>query len=434
MNRSLACALTLSVLAASCGGGSRNLCTSKNIRCDNPLICDQDDGICKCGGHGGVVCPSMFTCDSATNTCQSTRCAGVDCSTRASTSCDVFDGICKCGGTGGTVCTATETCDPASKRCNPTVNCNERACSRNQTCDLGTGACRCGTSTCMDNQFCAPNGEMKMCIGSICNGVHCAGANKCDVNDGYCKCNGVICQSGEACACPAGSDGGTCADDKRICRPGSACIGVTCNGGTTCDPVDGQCKCGGPGGPACASNQICSLGPPPQCQGGAQCVNLDGGMKVCLGGTSCDSEDGKCKCGGRGGTVCATADAGTPAEVCVSSALQQSCRRPCDVRAPDCPAGTQCYFDSSAATPVAYCATPTGAQPEDNACQAATACYSGTPPRAMHCNGLALGQTGICRPYCDVAAGTQGCLQVPNPQTCQQIPGAPTGFGYCLKQ
>ncbi|MBK7858471.1 MAG: hypothetical protein IPJ65_07575 [Archangiaceae bacterium] len=435
MNRTLVVSLPLFVLALSCGGGAKNMCTAKNIRCDNTLICDPDDGVCKCGGHSGVICPSNFLCDAATNTCQSTRCAGVDCSSKPSTSCDVFDGMCKCGGTGGTVCAANETCDPAGKKCVPAVNCNEKACSQNQTCDLATGQCKCGSNSCMPDEFCSPASETKMCVANICNGVHCAGANTCDTNDGYCKCNGAICQSGEACSCPAGSDGGTCADSARVCKPGSACVGVSCGNGTTCDPVDGKCKCGGPGGPTCAANQICALGPPPQCQGGAQCVNLDGSPKLCSGGTSCDTEDGKCKCGGRGGTVCSPADAGVTAEVCIATALQQVCRRACDIRFPDCPMGTQCFYDSSAATPQAYCAVPTGTQAEDSACQQPTQCFAGTPARALHCNGLALGQTGLCRPYCDTAVpNNAGCLQTPRPQTCTQIAGAPSGFGFCLAQ
>jgi hypothetical protein len=103
------------------------------------------------------------------------------------------------------------------------------------------------------------------------------------------------------------------------------------------------------------------------------------------------------------------------------------------VISPDCPTGLSCFFDTAAATPVAYCAAPTGTQAQDQACTVATACYSGTPARAMHCNGLAVGQTGICRPYCDVAAGTSGCLQVPQAQVCTAISGAPTSsnFGYC---
>jgi hypothetical protein len=252
--------------------------------------------------------------------------------------------------------------------------------------------------------------------------------------DGYCKCNGLLCQSGEACSCPPGSDGGVCDDTARKCLAGGSCANASCDGGTTCDPVDGQCKCGGPGGPVCASNQLCALGPSPQCQGGAQCTLPDGGPKTCPAGFSCDSEDGLCKCGGRGGQVCAPADAGQPAEVCVQSGLLQACKRPCDVRTPDCPMGYSCFYDSAAVTPEAYCAVPTGMVPEDNACNVATACYSGSPPRAMHCNGLAIGQTGICRPYCDVAAGMGGCLQTPTAEICTQISDAPMGFGYCQVQ
>lgn len=121
-----------------------------------------------------------------------------------------------------------------------------------------------------------------------------------------------------------------------------------------------------------------------------------------------------------------------PAEVCVQNPNQQSCRRPCDIRSPDCAAGTFCYFDSSATTPVAYCAAPTGNQTELNACNSATVCFSTSPAaRSLHCNGLALGTTGLCRAYCDVMAGNAGCLQVPTAQRCLQITGAPVGYGYC---
>ncbi len=428
-------------VTVSCGGGSANLCVDRNIRCESPLACDPSDGLCKCGGRGGIVCPDGFSCDPVANTCQSTRCASVDCADKPGTSCDVLDGLCKCGGTGGQLCGDTEACNPNAKACVPRTACSEVACPRNMSCDATTGRCKCGGVECAAGQACSiGTNNAKTCVPELCTGVTCTGNNLCDRADGYCKCNGVVCQSGEACACPAGSDGGTCAQTARSCRAGSACQGVTCGNGTTCDPVDGQCKCGGPGGPVCASNQICSLGPPPQCQGGQQCTLPDGGVKSCSGGTSCDPEDGRCKCGGRGGVVCAPAggaDGGTgePAEVCVQNPSQQACRKPCDIRSPECPSGAYCYFDSSAATPTAYCATPTDTRTEEDACTVPTACFSTTPAaRSLHCNGLALGQTGICRAYCDVTAGTAGCLQVPRAQTCIQIQGAPTGYGYCQPQ
>ena len=46
----------MGVVGASCGGGVKNICVDRNIRCSSPLICDPGDGICKCGGRGGVVC------------------------------------------------------------------------------------------------------------------------------------------------------------------------------------------------------------------------------------------------------------------------------------------------------------------------------------------------------------------------------------------
>ena len=427
----------IGLFASSCGG-SKNPCDVRNVVCETGLACDPTDGICKCGGvggRGGVVCAQGFICDPVATTCAPTRCAGVDCNDKPGTSCDVIDGLCRCGGTGGTICGTNEVCNPNAKACVPVLNCNEIACAKNQTCDSATGRCKCAQLECMPGQFCSVSGAngAKTCITNVCSGVKCAGTTVCDQADGYCKCNGAICQSGEACSCPPG-DGGACTDTARVCKPGSACTGVVCNGGTTCDPVDGQCKCGGPGGPTCSAVQICALGPPAQCQGGAQCVNPDGGTKSCAGGTSCDPEDGKCKCGGRGGEVCKPMIAPEPAEICVSNPSQKACKKPCDVRAPDCSTGTFCYFDPTAATPAAYCNAATDTKTEESACVTATACLGANPPRSLNCTGLALGQAGICRAYCDVAVGSAGCIQVPKANLCVQISGAPAGYGFCQPQ
>lgn len=431
-------------LGVGCSGGARNVCQERNVRCESPLACDPDDGKCKCGGRGGVECQEGFVC-SATDekTCQSTKCAGIDCSKKPGTSCDGVTGECKCGGTGGLICKDTEVCNPSARKCQPKLSCNEVACPKNQTCEPVSGQCLCGATACAEGQSCSVGADSaKTCVNDLCATSNCLGGNSCDPADGLCKCNGVACLAGEACQCPMGTDGG-CADTAKVCRPSHACQGVSCpaNSNTLCDPVDGQCKCGGPGGPACASNQICALGPPLQCQGGQQCVNPDGGPKVCGGGTSCDPEDGKCKCGGRGGKVCNVGvDGGTePADVCVTSSNQQACRRPCDPRSPDCPNGTYCFFDVLAGTPVAYCAPPSDQRGEAQDCLNATACFEvsdgGTQqPRAMHCAGLAMGQRGFCYAYCDVAAGMQGCIQFPKPQLCVQIPMAPAGYGYCQPQ
>ncbi len=429
----LVAALGFSALLGGCGGGTRDLCREKKVVCDTPLSCDPSDGVCKCGGRGGPVCGEQTVCDPTTNTCLSTRCGDKDC--RGGTSCDQNDGLCKCGGTGGAACSTGQVCNPSTKQCAPAADCSQIACPANQVCDTATRTCKCGTATCAAGDYCAVSGASKSCMPSLCSGVSCAPNNVCDPNDGRCKCNGAVCQSGQACACPGGSaDGGTCAATARTCKAGSGCVGVTCpNNGTTCDPVDGQCKCGGPGGPVCTAQQICSQAVK-QCQGGDQCKNGDGTPKLCLGGTSCDPEDGKCKCGGRGGVECKPAAGGEPAEVCVSTPFQQACRRPCTPHASDCPSGVFCYFDSTAATPVAYCAPNTDTKGEGDQCTTPTACYVTIPaPKSKHCFGLALGSSGFCRDYCDVTAGTAGCVQVPA-HTCEQIANAPAGYGYCRPQ
>ncbi len=406
----------------------RDLCVERKVSCDAPLACDPGDGECKCGGRGGVVCPTGFRCDPLGGTCQSTRCASVDCSDKPGTSCDVLDGVCKCGGTGGLTCGADQVCDPNARVCVPRVSCAAIACPHNEHCEPASGRCLCGAAECAVGERCSLAGatQAPACTADVCTGVTCLGASVCSVTDGLCACNGVVCQSGEACSCPPTADGG-CEPTARACRSSSECADrLRCGNGTTCDPADGQCRCGGPGGPACALNQVCTLGPPAQCQGGDQCTLSDGSSKRCVSGTSCDPEDGRCKCGGRGGLACGSG------EICIQNPVQQACRRSCDVRNPDCPAGAYCYFDSSASTPAAYCSAPTDAKVEEQGCTAATACFSTVPAaRSLHCLGLVLGQTGICRAYCDLAAGNSGCVQVPVAQTCSQLPGAPTGVGTC---
>lgn len=423
-------ALTV-VLGAGCSGGAKDLCRDRQVRCEAPNTCDPSDGVCKCGGVGGVACPESFVCDVTTSTCLSTLCGDVQCGGGAA--CDINDGVCKCGGTGGTECSNTQVCDPAIGRCVAAADCSSVTCPSNETCDAVSGSCVCGPTACEVGQTCVITDGTPTCAEDRCSGVTCVGSSVCDPADGFCKCNGAICKGGEACACPAGADGG-CAESARVCRPGSACTGVTCSAGLTCDPADGVCKCGGPGGPACSSAQLCELGPPAQCQGGQQCQNADGGVKSCGGGTSCDPEDGLCKCGGRGGQVC---DPGTGAmddEICISSTFQQACRQRCNPTAPSCPTGQFCYFDSSATNATdAYCiaaATPT--RFEGDGCDVPNQCVSNsTPERGLHCNGLSNGISGICRLYCDTTGGEGVCPQVPAPQSCQQITNAPSGVGFC---
>src|SRR4051794_29737326 len=120
-----AAAACTAVLAPSCSSGSPNLCTDNQVTCESPNTCDPTDGLCKCGGRGGVVCPANFTCDVNSNTCVSSLCANKECANQ--TSCDVNDGKCKCGGTGGVECGDTESCDPVAKKCQAPTDCRQVA-------------------------------------------------------------------------------------------------------------------------------------------------------------------------------------------------------------------------------------------------------------------------------------------------------------------
>lgn len=422
-------ALVTALVTVACGGGPRDLCADRQVRCDEPLACDPEDGVCKCGGRGGMVCDAASVCDANSNTCLSTRCAGVNC--QGGTSCDVMDGTCKCGGTGGQVCGQGEVCNAAAKTCEQPASCTEIACAANETCDPGTGTCECGDASCDQGQACSVSQDQsKTCVPDNCFGVTCVGGTTCDPADGRCKCNGVTCAPGSVCGCAA--DAGTCTAEQRSCRESSSCANVVCGGGTTCDPLDGKCKCGGPGGPACGADQVCDLATT-TCQGGNQCGLADGGTKVCPSGTSCDPEDGQCKCGGRGGTVC------TDDETCVQTAFSQTCRPKCDPRLQDCAPGTYCYFDTLAKTPTAYCAVPSDTKDQGQGCSNPTACFTTTPTsKGLFCNGLGTfeqpGGSGFCRLYCDTTTGNQSCPQaLPNvgPMNCVTVPGAAPGVGYC---
>ena len=162
---------------------------------------------------------------------------------------------------------------------------------------------------------------------------------------------------------------------------------------------------------------------------------------MCPQGTSCDPEDGLCKCGGRGGEVCDDGSDGGVEETCVQSYFSQVCRPKCDPLLQNCTtAGQYCFFDLSAKNPTAYCAAPTGNQDVGKSCVAATDCFTTMPsPRGLFCAGLGSfddpGTSGLCRQYCQT--GVTGACPFSNGDAlyCDPITGqgwsAPPGVGYC---
>lgn len=78
----------------------------------------------------------------------------------------------------------------------------------------------------------------------------------------------------------------SCGQPKKP-EPVTRCDDVVCAAGLSCDPGDGVCKCGGEGGTICATGGVCT---------GGVCVYSCGGI-VCDRGTTLDPLDCQCKCG-----------------------------------------------------------------------------------------------------------------------------------------
>lgn len=372
-----AVALAVALLAGGCSSTKAPACEDA---CAPGLVCDANDGLCKCGGEGGAVCADGETCDADSRSCLAPTCE---------TGCPFplvcgDDGECRCGGPNGAVCAADETCS-AFGRCEPADRCSGVVCAAGMTCDEATGACGCGASgeVCGEGERCAD----ATCVADLCLGVACSGGNACDPNDGLCKCGGeggAVCSGGEACE-PV----------SARCVRSSRCEDVTCGLGSSCDPADGLCKCGGAGGPVCGDVQSCDP-VERRCLGGDQCQGV-----TCERGTSCDPEDGLCKCGGYGGAACGSED------TCVVEGAQARCEQSCALGANVCGDGRGCGWDPAAGA--AYC-QPTGTVREGQTCSDTDRCAAG-----LHCVESGPGTSGkVCRAYCLVTSGCgEGALCFP---------------------
>ncbi|MBI5546284.1 MAG: hypothetical protein HY901_20550, partial [Deltaproteobacteria bacterium] len=373
-----------------------------NVTCDSGLECDPGDGMCKCGGEGGTFCQSGGVCTSGVCVY---ACEGMVCDRGMSL--DVLDCTCKCG---LTPCESGQACDAATRTCYLDTRCQGVSCAGGMSCDPADGSCKCGAAACPEGEVC----KAGACTADPCAGVSCTGGALCDGADGVCKCGGTAgraCSWGELCSCPAGS---SCQDTERRCAVSARCVGVVCSSGATCDPADGQCRCGGPGGPVCQFGQSCDV-LRRVCLGGDRCAAV-----VCKEGLSCDPEDGRCKCGGINGVngeVCETGD------ICAHFMAATRCVMSCDPRTQGCATGEACYYDMHAR--VSFCGTQGPNAQEGSGCRTLADCGKG-----LHCVQLP-NQTGNCRRYCNVPDGANGCPQAGGVQECIQLEGAEENVGAC---
>jgi hypothetical protein len=429
--------LPLSVVAAlavsACGSSSvhekivpDDLCVRFNVVCNDAsglVTCDPADGQCKCGGAlgNGIACGEGEVCTqptgSASPTCVSSACEDVTCDRYES--CDPRDGVCKCG---GVACAPGSTCVDGT--CQEDTLCKGVTCREGETCDPADGICKCGDDVCSVGQSCRTEGGVTQCVGRLCVGNNCAEGTVCSPLDGLCHCGdqtGPVCSAGQACEVGPDAGPGTCAGTD-------ICAGVVCQGGTTCSPLDGQCRCGGydAAAPVCGEGQTCDQARR-QCLGGDLCAEVS-----CAPGsnTSCDEEQGICKCGGTGGVVC------TDEQGCVANLGAPTCVTKCNPIQPGVEkdvcgqVGNQlkgCYY--SAADKIAFCADAGGSS-DGQDCKTATDCGSG-----HHCVQASDGG-GTCRAYCNTtkATGTSGGCYGDN-RVCVALAGAGEvipNLGVCM--
>lgn len=394
----LALAATIAgVGAAAVGCGEEetqqpaSVCAS--VQCEEGLLCDEADGLCKCGG---VRCAEGEVCQQEPSpSCVAKGCEFVFC--KGGESCDALTGLCGCG---------VERCEEGqvcvNERCVEGDLCDGASCSDGTSCDPTDGVCKCGEAACDVGQSCIED----VCEDDPCAGVHCGANSICNPIDGICHCGGAegaICATGEACVRSG---------EGYECDRSESCGDVVCPGGSTCDPVDGLCRCGGAGPehPVCGEDQTCLDG---ECVGGLLCE--PGGMPTtCSPELSCDPTDGVCKCGGKNGDVC------EEGEACTVVGGSHRCAATCTLLDPDaCPRGEGCYFDAAQIHGEAFCAEA-GAVPLDGKCEGPTECAPG-----LHCT-----LANRCARLCDTRAGLGFCSSIgPNLQ-CVPFQGGGI-FGYC---
>jgi len=398
----------LSATAAACGSDNEDP-TAQPTRCDG-VVCDANEtcnaatGYCECGDAG--VCAEGQRCElEPSATCVSDLCDFTVCD--RGQSCDPADGLCKCG---SSECAADEVCVDGA--CEQSSRCDGVQCGAGESCDLTDGICKCGkgenATLCSFGQTC----EDDTCKADACAGVNCGAGTQCNPNDGLCHCgsvDGAICSRGQACV-----DDGT---GVLACNGPDICAGNTCTGGTVCDPTGlteqglVACRCGGisSSSPICGPGQTCDAATG-RCLGGDQCANVR-----CTGGTSCDPEDGICKCGGLNGQVCGEG------EVCANLGDKAACSPSCNpVTQTGCPDGYGCYYDASQRLIGPFCAPTTTTAPGENSpCGSATDCGAG-----FHCTAAA--DANRCREYCDPALLGADCSGTG--RACVQIE---PGIGIC---
>jgi hypothetical protein len=254
-------------------------------------------------------------------------------------------------------------------------------------------------------------------VADPCAGVNCPFGTECNPDDSLCHCGagtGPVCAAGQACF-------------NAECISNSVCEKVSCAPGMVCDPnpepgQGGFCRCGGIGVayPRCDQNQTCDLSTAfPSCKGGDPCKDKDCAKLV--PGSSCDPEDGKCKCGGLDGVECG--GNGQTGYACSVEEKANVCTTTCNPLASTCTGEDACYYDPN--KKISLCLAQGDTLPDRN-CKLSQDCVAGA-----FCAQLQ--DSKICRELCNLdppAGEPNGC---PDTKICSPLPNSPDPkLGQCL--